>query len=133
MFAIVASVVMLAGAMLFAYTENQTLNDSTTALAAIVSGGLLGLYLLGFLTTRGDARSVGVAIGCTVAWSLYKTLGRYGVIPPFGQSSVDDYYTGIIGHIIMFVVGFLAASLIWTKKRDLTDLSVWTLTDKPVQ
>jgi SSS family solute:Na+ symporter len=76
MFAIVASVVMLAGAMLFAYTENQTLNDSTTALAAIVSGGLLGLYLLGFLTTRGDARSVGVAIGCTVAWSLYKTLGR---------------------------------------------------------
>jgi solute:Na+ symporter, SSS family len=124
--AVGASVFMLVGATLFAYTESQTLSDTTTALAAIVSGGLLGLYLLGFLTTRGNGRTVGVAIGFTVAWSLYKTLGRYDILPAAWQLPVDDYYTGIISHIIMFGVGFLVASLLPGKRRDLTNLSVWT-------
>jgi len=131
--AIATSVFMLGGAALFAYTDNQTLLDTVAALAAIVSGGLLGLYLLGFLTVRGDERSVGIAIGCTVAWSLYKTLGRYGIIPESWQFGVDDYYTGIISHIIMFVVGLLAVSLLSRKRRDLTNLSVWTQTKESVQ
>ena len=131
--AIAASVFMLAGAALFVYSDSETLSDTTTALAAIVSGGLLGLYLLGFLTIRGDERSVSIAIGVTIAWSLYITLGRYELIPAAWQSNVDDYYTGIISHIVMFAVGLLAGSLLPGKKRDLTNLSVWTQTKDPIQ
>ncbi|HEO71467.1 MAG TPA: sodium:solute symporter, partial [Candidatus Hydrogenedentes bacterium] len=99
--AIGASAFMLVGAWALAYSENKTLGDTGTALSAILAGGLLGLYLLGFLTVRGDARAVNVAIVCTVLWSLYMTLVRYGWLPEACRLSVDSYYTGIIGHLLM--------------------------------
>ena len=132
--AIGASVFMIGGAMLFAYFPNKTLSDTTTALAAIVSGGLLGLYLFGFLTTKGDARAINVAIGCTIVWSLYKTLGRYSLIPESGKLPIDDYYTGILGHLLMFVVALVCASLFFRRPhRDLRNLSIWTQDKTPLE
>ena len=130
---IAASAFMIVGAVFLATSENKTLQDTATALAAILSGGLLGLYLFGFLTTRGDARTVGIAIACTVIWSLYMTLGRYELIPESWRIPVDDYYTGFIGHFVMFGVGLLCGSLLPQKVRDLTNLSVWTQDKTPIE
>jgi len=130
-FAIGASVFMLVGATLFAYSNIKTLSDTTTAIAAIVSGGLLGLYLLGFLTKIGDARAVVVAIACTVAWSLYMSV--QGVLPEVLQTRIDAYYTGIIAHLIMFAVGLFLGCLLPPRRRDLTNLTVWTQTGEPLQ
>jgi hypothetical protein len=38
----------------------------------------------------------------------------------------DLYYTGFIGNIVMFAAIFATASLISRRKRDLTNLTVWT-------
>ncbi len=130
--AIAASVIMILGAVVLAYSDNKTIGDTGTALSSILAGGLLGLYLLGFLTTRGDARAVGIAIVATIVWSLYMTLVRYNLLPEAAKLPVDSYYTGIIGHIVMFVVGFLFASLLPAKKRDLTNLSIWTQEKAPL-
>ena len=132
--AVGASVFMILGAMLYASFETNTLSDTTTALTAIVSGGLLGLYLLGFLTKRGDGRTITVAIGFTVAWSLYKTLERYDKLPEslLLPWNTDDYYTGIFSHLIMFGIGFLVGSLFGRRDRDLTNLTVWTMDKTPI-
>ncbi len=131
--AIASSVFMIGGAVVLAYSKTKTLGDTGTALSAILAGGLLGLYLLGFLTTRGDGRAVAVAIVCTVLWSAYMTLARYNLLPEGWLPNIDSYYTGIIGHIVMFCVGYLLAMFIPAKPRDLTNLSIWTQESKPLE
>jgi len=132
-FAVFASVLMVVGALVLAYSETKTINDTSIALSAIFSGGLLGLYLLGFLTTRGDGRAVGAAIVCTILWTAYMTLAKSNVIPESLQLSVDTYYTGVVGHIVMFCVGYFGALLLPQKPRDLTNLSVWTQDSAPLE
>ncbi|MCH2202816.1 MAG: sodium/solute symporter [Fuerstiella sp.] len=130
--AIFASVLMVVGALVLAFSETSTINDTSIALSAIFSGGLLGLYLLGFLTTRGDGRAVGAAIACTIIWTAYLTLAKNEFLPPVLQPGIDSYYTGIIGHFVMFCIGYAGGWLLPRKTRDLTNLSVWTQESTPL-
>ena len=63
------SIAMIAGAMLLLDARTKTLEDTALTLIALTSGGLLGLYLLGFLTRRGDGRSAGLAIAAATELS----------------------------------------------------------------
>ena len=132
--AVAASLFMIVGALVLSYSKTKTLGDTGTALSAILAGGLLGLYLLGFLTTRGDGRAVAGAIICTVIWSLYMTLARYKLLLPEALlPNIDSYYTGIVGHIVMFVVGYAGALVFPQKPRDMTNLSIWTQDSTPLE
>ena len=124
---IAASVIMIAGAWVLIVVPGQTLQDTALTLAGIMAGGLLGMYLLGFLTTRGDGRAVGIAILSTICWSTYMALVAADRVPAWLRLPVDVYYAGIFGNILMFAVGFLIASLLPKRKRDLTNLTIWTL------
>jgi len=100
--AAIASAAMLGGAILMLEAEGPSLQDISIRLTSLLGGGLLGIYLIGFLTRRGDARAVWVGIACTATFTLW-TMGlfpeRFGV--PF-----DRYYTAMIGNVLMFVVGY---------------------------
>ncbi len=132
-FAAAAGVSMIISAILFKMFEGKTLQDTATTMTALAAGGLLGLYLLGFFTKLGDGRAIFAGIVCTVCFSLFSSLKQMGVIPMDAVLPIDLYYTGIIGHVIMFFVGFIAALIIPAKKdRDLTNLTVWTQDGKPL-
>ncbi|NLO71324.1 MAG: sodium:solute symporter [Porphyromonadaceae bacterium] len=72
--------------------------DAWWSMAAIFSGGMLGLFLLGYLSRRakGKYALVGVIFGVTlIAWmSLSK------------QTVFHNYLTIVFGTILIFVVGF---------------------------
>lgn len=132
---------MMGGATLYLEMTKLTLQDTGAKIGAIIAGGLLGLYVLGFLTTRGNGRSVAAGIACTVLFSLYitalemKLITAEGIIQTLGVSEgfagwlarpIHAYYTAIFGNIIMFVVGYVAATLFQRERRDLTNMTVWT-------
>jgi len=125
--AIAASIIMVVGAWILIIVPGQTLQDTALTLAGIMAGGLLGLYLLGFLTTRGDGRAVGVAILCAISWSAYMALVAAGHVPESLRLPVDVYYAGILGNIVMFTTGYALACLLPRRKRDLTNLTIWTM------
>lgn len=118
-----ASIIMIVGALLLAQYPGKTMQDTATILVAITAGGLLGLYMLGFLTTMGDGRTVGVAIVCTLMFTTYRALEGFEWVP---RMPIDPYYTGIAGHMLMFGVGFAMGSIVSKRKRDLTGLTLWT-------
>jgi Na+/proline symporter len=133
MIGVLMGVVMIVGAWILMASDTKTLQDVATILAAVTAGGLLGLYLLGFLTTVGDSRSVAVGIVCTVAFSTWMGLSDLQWIPEAFRSPIDSYWTGILGHLIMFVLGFGLGLLLPKRPRNLHNLTVWTSDKTPVE
>jgi SSS family solute:Na+ symporter len=121
-----ASIVMISGALILSQTETKTLQDTGVILISLLMGGVTGLYMIGFLTKVGDERTAWVGIILTFTFSLWTILSGQGVLPEWVSAPFDLYYTGFIGNIVMFAAIFATASLISRRKRDLTNLTVWT-------
>ena len=131
----IASVIMIAGAIVVAETETKTLLDASTILSSILMGGVFGMYMLGFVTTKTNSKAIWTGIAITFIFSLWSVLARQGVFPEALNIPFDLYYTGMVGHILMFATAFLAAALIFKKKdkKDLTNLTIWTQDGTPIE
>ena len=87
--------------------------DAWWKLSSIFSGGMLGLFLLGYLARK--ARNVDAAIGVicgaiVIAWiSADQWLG----LP---ESGIHEYLAIVLGTIVIFLVGFLSAHFFHFKR-----------------
>ena len=93
--------------------------------SAIVGGGLAGLFLLAFLSERASQTGAYVGIGASLVFTAWATLGAF---------PLHNYMIGVIAHVIVIVVGYLA-SLVFpdpdTFKHEMT-LWGWLRTRKQV-
>jgi SSS family solute:Na+ symporter len=97
------------------------------AAGAIVAGGLAGMFLLAFLSRRANRQGLWIGIIAMLiftAWATFTSgkdaminLGDYNYIWP-------DVMIGVVGHIIVFTVGWLA-SLFFPADPDVKQ--EWTL------
>ncbi len=109
-------VLMVAGALYLIDAETTTLQDTATILTALLAGGLLTIYLIGFFSSRCDALHILLGISSTIAytaWTLTTGDGRFSY--PF-----DLYYTGLIGNIVMFVIAWGSSFVIKPSRRHKT-------------
>lgn len=118
------SLLMMLGAWYLVEAETKTLQDSATILASLLGGGLLSMYLIGFLTRKGDARAVWAGIVATMIFTAWTLLAKKGLLPKSLSVPFDLYYTGIIGNVVMFIVVYFAAT-IWHSRQPLKGLTVW--------
>jgi len=123
--ATITSGFMIAGAIYLAHAETKTLQDTATVLVSLLGGGLLGMYLLGFFTRKGDARSVWVGILFTMIFTAWTILAKNGLVPESLRAPFDLYYTGFIGNLVMFIIGYAVATFLPRKDKDLKQLTVW--------
>jgi len=114
----VSSLSMILGAVYLQQAETKTLQDTATILASLLGGGLLGLYLLAFFTNLGDARAVWVGIAFTICFTGWTILSKKEMLPESMTFPFDLYYTGVIGHLVMFVVGFFASYALPKKTKN---------------
>jgi SSS family solute:Na+ symporter len=117
-------ILMVIGALILNRAQTKTLQDTALIVTSLLSGGFFGIYMLGFVTNKGDARAVWIgliAANTFVAWTI---LPRQW-LPGFLNAPFDLYYTGMIGHVVMFVVGYWAGTLLPRRDRDLTNLTIW--------
>jgi solute:Na+ symporter, SSS family len=136
--AIAASVLMLGVAYWYTTIEMKTFYDTGLILGALMGFGLFGLYMLGFFVPLGDGRAVFAAMFATMTYTSW----RAGIQLEWWDAPgdvwyyTDGYYTGILGHAMVFVIGFLVAGvlqLVEKKKRDWTNLTVWTQDGQELQ
>jgi len=132
-FGLLTGGIMISGALFLSITETKTLEHTALVLASILISGRLGLYMFGFFTTIGDARAVWTGLSFSFLFTVWSVLSGNNLLPESLTFPFDLYYTSIVGNIIMFIVGFLAAALLPSKFRDLTNLSIWTQDNTPVQ
>jgi solute:Na+ symporter, SSS family len=132
--AIVASVLMILIAIWFNSIERKTFQDTGIILAALMGGGLLGIFMLGFFVPWGDGRAIFCGIVFTTVYTAWMGLQKLEWIarPEIWWLRTDDYYTGFLANVIMFLAGFAVGGF-FTRKRDLTNLTVWTQDKTPLQ
>jgi SSS family solute:Na+ symporter len=122
--AVVASVFMILGAISLMKAETKTLQDTATILVSIVSGGVLGIYLLGFFTRVGDARAIWVGLVLTALFTSWTILAKKDLLPEGWALPFDLYYTAILGNLLMFLVGFFAAVLFFKRSSPPNGFSI---------
>src|SRR3954452_2190029 len=87
--------------------------------SAIASGGLAGLFPLGFVTSRATRRGVYAGICATLLFTAWASLTLPGKrIVDLGAFNFPwhDYMIGAIGHVLLFIVGYLGSLLLPDKK-----------------
>lgn len=100
--ATIAGLLMILGALYLIETSTSTLQDLATILTALLAGGLLTIYLIGFFSRRCSSLHIGLGIAATMLYTFWTLLSARQVVSyPF-----DLYYTGLLGNIVMFVVAY---------------------------
>lgn len=128
--ATVATIIMTLGAYALITVNNTTLQDTAFVLTSIFTGGILGLFALGLLTTKGDVRSVWAGISCTLLFTIWCLLQQKGLVPELLKMPFHLYYTGLIGNVVMFALGYGLVLFLPKRKCHLDNLTVWTMDKK---
>ena len=123
---------MIIGALALLSATSTTLQDTYRVITALTAGGLFGIYLLGFATKSGDSRSIGVGIVLTLLYSTWVVVSNMtDLLGPY-SCKIHSYYTGLVGHMFMFTMGFVISKLFPAKPRDLTNLTIYTQDGSPL-
>ncbi len=101
-------------ALFLAHTSGSALS-LWFAVSAMVSGGLCGLFLLAFFSTRAHPRGVYIGIAANVLFTVWAVLTK-GAKPMLNLSPYnfpwDDLMIGAAGHVVLLSVGYLASRLL---------------------
>jgi SSS family solute:Na+ symporter len=122
-----AAVLMIAGAIGFQHVEKESMNDLTWIMASVFGGCLVGLFLLGFFTTRVDNRAVLVALVGSLGFNVYLGAVSARWLPEMGSFHVHDYWIGVLVNLLFVVLAYGSSFLFGPPKQDLRGLTVWTM------
>ncbi len=106
------------------------MNDISLIVTSIFGGCLMGIFMLGFFTTRVDGASATWAMVLAIFFNLYLGLGSLGMLPQGMVLNIHSYWVGASVNGF-FIILAIAISFIRRKMTgDLTGLTVWTMRDK---
>jgi SSS family solute:Na+ symporter len=118
-------------AMLFAIELSHARGTALSVwytMSAIVAGGLVGLFLLGFLSTRANSRGAYVGIAANLIFTTWATLTfNGGNVVDLGKYNfgMHDYMIGAVGHVVLLVVGYLASFFFCDVDEATDKLTFW--------
>ena len=125
--AVVASVLMVLGAILFSSIEKESMNDLSWIVASVFGGCLLGLFMVGFFTTRIDSCAAMTALVVAIVLNVWLGANAAGWLPERLTAGVHAYWTGILVNLAFVVIAGVVAIFRGTNRKDLGRLTVWTM------
>lgn len=122
-------------ACLYVHLGGEAILGTIFALYAIFSGGIAGLFALGFLTTRANRKGLAVGIVACVLFTAYALLtstrfdlggSEKRLIVDLGRYNFSHhkYMLGVYSHLVLFGVGY-AASFLFPPDRDVRPLTLY--------
>lgn len=124
--AIVTAGLMILGAVLFSRIEKESMNDLSWMVASVFGGCLMGLFMVGFFTTRVNQVSVMAALAGAILLNIYLGVSLAGWLPPFLAAQVHSYWVGVIVNLSFIALAYAFSLIRRTEPGGLQDLTVWT-------
>ncbi len=112
--------------------------ELSVTVAAIVTGGILGLFALGFLFKWTTARGAYIGIIFCIFFTAWATFTRVK-LPGMETTLLDlghfnytlsPYLIGLFSHFVLVIVGLLASKLAGGPQPDTRDLTFWDVLSK---
>jgi SSS family solute:Na+ symporter len=118
-------------ALILAVKTETALNAYFTA-TSIVSGGLVGLFALAFLTTRANRQGVWIGIIASLVFTAWATLTVGGKIWNLGRLNfpLHDLMIGVVGHLILLLVGYVASLFFIGREINTRAMTIYGWLDK---
>src|SRR5690606_3593230 len=91
-FTSISSVLMIIGAFIFSNMPKESMVDLSIIIGALFGGCLLGIFMLGFLTTRVNYTATLIALVAAIIFNVYLLLNSFGRLPEFMSLNVHDYW-----------------------------------------
>ena len=97
--------------------------ERAITIAAILSGGTLGLFCLGFLTRRATRRGCYIGMACCLAFTAWAvaTEPRHRLADLGFNFEMNPILIGVFGHLVLFVTGYVASRLFGGWRPDNVD------------
>ena len=130
-FSVLFSVIGIGAALIIHFSRTETLLELMLVVGGVTSGGLGGIFLLGFFTSRIGSRATIVATVSTlvplVVWGFFITPFGKANFPAVNEHLPNDLWIAIIPNFFLIAVAFLVRPLFPRRStRDLQDLTIWT-------
>jgi SSS family solute:Na+ symporter len=96
---------------------------------SIVAGGLAGLFLLAFLSTRATARAAHVGIAANLIFTLWATLTASASLAArlhLPRFTWHEYMIGVVGNVLLLGVGYATAIVAPAPRTAKHGLTLWT-------
>ena len=122
-----ASVLMIGLAVVFSGVPTHTINELDWAIGSIFAGCTMGVFMLGFFTTRVDYSAALVGLAVAVGLNIYLVLGVVGWVPSAWAIPVHRYWIGPLVNVVFIVVAYGTGCLRHRRMEGLDGLTVWTL------
>lgn len=120
---VLSGIVSVAIGALYLYTGNEGVLGVVFTIYAIFSGGIVGIFLLGFLSARANRQGVNIGIIVCIlftAWAFLTStpvgVNEKRLLLDFGNYNFTHHklMLGVYSHLIVIIVGYIA-SLVFPK------------------
>lgn len=116
-------------ALLYVSWGGQGVLGSLFGLYAIISAGIVGIFLLGLFSRRANWQGLYIGIACAILFTAYAVLtstpfdmgsGEKHLLVDLGKYNFthSTYMLGVYSHLIVLIVGYLGSLLFKTKPAD---------------
>jgi SSS family solute:Na+ symporter len=123
----IAGLLCIAVATRLAHTQGTALSLWYT-ISAIAAGGLAGLFLLAFLSERASEMAAYTGIAASIVFTAWATLtlggGKLWNLGRF-NFPLHGYMIGVIGHLVLLVIGYVASFLFPNRNPEARELTLW--------
>jgi len=112
------------------FRASETLDDLQRMILSIFTGGLISLFLLGFMTHRVDGRAAILATVATVvsvsSWLLMASPFGASWFPNISAAMPDNFWISTFANVFLFGVAYGLSWLLGTRHRKhLSGLTIW--------
>ena len=87
--------------------------DAWWKVSSLFSGGMLGLFLLGFLSKRASNVDAAVGVVCGFIVIVWISVAQWAGLP---ETGIHEYLAIVFGTMVIFLVGFLMAKFYANRK-----------------
>ena len=128
---VASAILMIGGAIVFHSLPKETIFDQVLIASSLFGGCLMGMFFMGFFTTRVGYQAVLAALLVALLVHFYLVLNTMHILPASLRLQIHDYWVGMLVNLAFAPAAYLLSFAFGRPRSKLEGLTVWTQRSGP--